>query len=95
LEQTFANQAFKLITIHCVDSIDIFQKHYRNFDNCYHNPNQKNSLKLGVSSYPYEIIFSKNGQEIRRHSGFTLEANEYYLTQTKSLIEKLLLEKTS
>lgn len=95
LEQTFANQAFKLITIHCVDSIDIFQKHYRNFDNCYHNPNQKNSLKLGVSSYPYEIIFSKNGQEMRRHSGFTLDAKEDYLTQTKSLIEKLLLEKTS
>jgi thiol-disulfide isomerase/thioredoxin len=95
LEKTFANQAFKLVTIHCVDSPEIFQKHYQNIDNCYHNPNQKNSLKLGVSSYPYEIIFSKNGQEIRRHSGFTLEAKEDYLTQTKSLIEKLLLEKTS
>ena len=95
LEQTFANQAFKLVTIHCVDSIDIFQKHYRNFDNCYHNPNQKNSLKLGVRSYPYEIIFSKTGQEMRRHSGFTLDAKEYYFIQTKALIEKLLLEKTS
>jgi thiol-disulfide isomerase/thioredoxin len=95
LEQTFANQAFKLVTIHCVDSFDIFQKHYRNIDNCYHNPNQKNSLKLGVSSYPYEIIFGKNGQEMRRHSGFTLEAKEDYFIQTKAMIEKLLLEKTS
>jgi thiol-disulfide isomerase/thioredoxin len=95
LEQTFANQAFKLVTIHCVDSFDIFQKHYRNIDNCYHNPNQKNSLKLGVSSYPYEIIFGKNGQEMRRHSGFTLEAKEAYFIQTKAMIEKLLLEKTS
>jgi thiol-disulfide isomerase/thioredoxin len=95
LEKTYANQAFKLVTIHCVDSFDIFQKHYRNIDNCYHNPNQKNSLKLGVNSYPYDIIFSKNGQEMRRHCGFTLEAKEDYLTQTKTLIEKLLLEKTS
>lgn len=95
LEQTFANQAFKLVTIHCVDSFDIFQKHYRNIDNCYHNPIQKNSLKLGVSSYPYEIIFSKNGREMRRHSGFTLDAKEDYFIQTKTLIEKLLLEKTS
>jgi thiol-disulfide isomerase/thioredoxin len=95
LEKTFANQAFKLVTIHCVDSFDVFQKHYRNIDNCYHNPNQKNSLKLGVSSYPFEIIFSKNGQEIRRHCGFTLEAKEDYFIQTKTLIEKLLLEKTS
>jgi len=95
LQKAFANQPFKLITIHCVDSIDIFHKHYRNTDNCYHNPNQKNSLKLGVSSYPYEIIYDKKGLEIRRYSGFTLEAKEDYLTQTKSLIEKLLLEKTS
>jgi thiol-disulfide isomerase/thioredoxin len=95
LQKAFANQPFKLITIHCVDSIDIFQKHYRNTDNCYHNPNQKNSLKLGVSSYPYEIIYDKKGQEIRRYSGFTLDAKADYVTQTKSLIEKLLLEKTS
>lgn len=93
LQQAFANQPFKLITLHCVDSIDIFQKHYRNIDNCYHNPNQKNSLKLGVSSYPYEIIFGKNGQEIRRHSGFSIDAKEDYLAKTKSLIEKLLGEK--
>ena len=93
LQQAFANQPFKLITIHCVDSIDIFQKHYQNIDNCYHNPNQKNSLKLGVSSYPYEIIFGKNGQEIRRHSGFSIEAKEDYLAKTKSLIEELLGEK--
>jgi thiol-disulfide isomerase/thioredoxin len=93
LQQTFANQPFKLITIHCVDSIDIFQKHYRNIDNCYHNPNQKNSLKLGVSSYPYEIIFGKNGQEIRRHSGFSIDAKEDFLAKTKSLIEELLGEK--
>lgn len=93
LQQAFVNQPFKLITIHCVDSIDIFQKHYRNIDNCYHNPNQKNSLKLGVSSYPYEIIFGKNGQEIRRHSGFSIEAKEDYLAKTKSLIEELLGEK--
>ncbi len=32
---------------------------------------------------------------MRRHCGFTLEAKEDYLTQTKSLIEKLLIEKTS
>lgn len=93
LQQTFANQPFKLITIHCVDSIDIFQKHYRNIDNCYHNPNQKNSLKLGVSSYPYEIIFGKNGQEIRRHSGFSIDAKEDYLAKTKSLIEELVGKK--
>jgi thiol-disulfide isomerase/thioredoxin len=93
LQQAFANQPFKLITIHCVDSIDIFQKHYQNIDNCYHNPNQKNSLKLGVSSYPYEIIFGKNGQEIRRHSGFSIDAKEDYLAKTKSLIEELLGEK--
>jgi thiol-disulfide isomerase/thioredoxin len=93
LQQAFANQPFKLITIHCVDSIDIFQKHYRNIDNCYHNPNQKNSLKLGVSSYPYEILFGKNGQEIRRHSGFSIDAKEDYLAKTKSLIEELLGEK--
>lgn len=93
LQQAFANQPFKLITIHCVDSIDIFQKHYRNIDNCYHNPNQKNSLKLGVSSYPYEIIFGKNGQEIRRHSGFSIDAKEDYLAKTKSLIEELLGKK--
>lgn len=93
LQQTFANQPFKLITIHCVDSIDIFQKHYRNIDNCYHNPNQKNSLKLGVSSYPYEILFGKNGQEIRRHSGFSIDAKEDYLAKTKSLIEELVGKK--
>ena len=93
LQQAFANQPFKLITIHCVDSIDIFQKHYRNIDNCYHNPNQKNSLKLGVSSYPYEIIFGKNGQEIRRQSGFSIEAKEDYLAKTKSLIEELVGKK--
>ncbi len=93
LQQAFANQPFKLITLHCVDSIDIFQKHYRNIDNCYHNPNQKNSLKLGVSSYPYEIIFGKNGQEIRRHSGFSIDAKEDYLAKTKSLIEKLVGKK--
>jgi thiol-disulfide isomerase/thioredoxin len=93
LQKAFANQPFKLITIHCVDSIDIFQKHYRNIDNCYHNPNQKNSLKLGVSSYPYEIIYDKKGQEIRRHCGFMLEAKEDYVTQTKSLIEELVCEK--
>ena len=93
LQQTFANQPFKLITIHCVDSIDIFQKHYRNIDNCYHNPNQKNSLKLGVSSYPYEILFGKNGQEIRRHSCFSIDAKEDYLAKTKSLIEELVGKK--
>jgi thiol-disulfide isomerase/thioredoxin len=93
LQQAFANQPFKLITLHCVDSIDIFQKHYRNIDNCYHNPNQKNSLKLGVSSYPYEIIFGKNGQEIRRHSGFSIDAKEDYQAKTKSLIEKLVGKK--
>lgn len=93
LQQDFANQPFKLITIHCVDSIDIFQKHYQNIDNCYHNPNQKNSLKLGVSSYPYEIIFGKNGQEIRRHSGFSIDAKEDYQAKTKSLIEKLVGKK--
>jgi thiol-disulfide isomerase/thioredoxin len=93
LQQAFANQPFKLVTIHCVDSIDIFQKHYRNIDNCYHNPNQKNSLKLGVSSYPYEIIFGKNGQEIRRHSGFSIDAKEDYLAKTKSLIEELVGKK--
>lgn len=93
LEKAFANQPFKLITIHCVDSIDVFEKHYRNVDNCYHNPDEKTSLKLGVESYPYEIIYGKNGREMRRHAGFSLDSKQDYITQTKSLIEQLVRQR--
>jgi thiol-disulfide isomerase/thioredoxin len=93
LETAFANKPFKLITIHCVDSIDIFEKHYRKYKNCYHNPNEKTSLKLGIQSYPHEIIFSKSGRKIRRYTGFTLDSKKDYMTQTKSLIERLVRER--
>lgn len=93
LEKAFANQPFKLITIHCVDSIDVFEKYYRNVDNCYHNPDEKTSLKLGIESYPYEIIYDKNGREMRRHAGFSLDSKKDYITQTKSLIEQLVRER--
>lgn len=93
LKKAFANQPFKLITIHCVDSIDVFEKYYRNVDNCYHNPDEKTSLKLGIESYPYEIIFDKNGREMRRHAGFSLDSKQDYITQTKSLIEQLVRQR--
>ena len=93
LKKAFANQPFKLITIHCVDSIDVFEKHYRNIDNYYHNPNLKTSLKLGVKSYPYEFIYGKNGREMRRYAGFSLDSKKDYITQTKSLIERLVRQR--
>ncbi len=93
LEKAFANQPFKLITIHCVDSIDVFEKHYRNVDNCYHNSDEKTSLKLGVESYPYEIIFNKNGREMRRYAGFSLDSKQDYLVKTTQLIVRLIQEK--
>ena len=93
LEKAFANQPFKLIAIHCVDSIDVFEKYYRDVDNCYHNPDLKTCLKLGVESYPYEIIFNKNGREMRRYAGFSLDSKQDYITQTKSLIERLVRQR--
>jgi thiol-disulfide isomerase/thioredoxin len=93
LKKAFANQPFKLITIHCVDSIDVFEKHYRNIDDCYHNPDEKTSLKLGIESYPYEIIYGKNGREMRRHAGFSLDTQKDYLVKTTQLIVRLIQEK--
>lgn len=93
LEKAFANQPFKLITIHCVDSMDVFQKHYRMDENCYHNPNEKANLMLGIKSFPYEIIYDKNGREARRFSGFTLNSKEDYQAKSTLLIKKLLKEK--
>lgn len=93
LEKAFANKPFKLVTIHCVDSIDVFEKHYSKYPNCYHNPNEKISLKLGIQSYPYEIIFSKSGREMRRYAGFTRDSQEDYLEKTTQLIERLIHEK--
>ena len=93
LEKAFANQPFKLITIHCVDSIDVFEKHYRNIDNCYHNPDEKTSLKLGVKSFPFEIIFGKNGREMRQYAGFSLDSQKDYLVKTTQLIVRLIQEK--
>ncbi|MFM6994552.1 MAG: TlpA family protein disulfide reductase [Sediminibacterium sp.] len=93
LEKAFANKPFKLITIHCVDSIAVFEKHYSKYLNCYHNPDEKNSLKLGIRSYPYEIIFSKSGREVRRFAGFARDAQKDYLKQTTQLIERLLKKK--
>lgn len=93
LEKAFANQPFKLVTIHCVDSITVFEKHYRKYQNCYHNPNEKTSLKLGIQGYPHEIIFSKSGREMRRYAGFTRDSQEDYLEKTTKLIARLLGEK--
>ena len=93
LEKAFANQPFKLITIHCVDSIDVFEKYYRNVDNCYHNPDEKTSLKLGVKSFPFEIIFGKNGREMRQYAGFSLDSQKDYLVKTTQLIVRLIQEK--
>lgn len=90
LEKAFANKPFKLVTIHCVDSIDVFEKHYSKYPNCYHNPNEKISLKLGIQSYPYEIIFSKSGREMRRYAGFTRDSQKDYLEKTTQLIERLV-----
>ena len=93
LEKAFVNKPFKLVTIHCVDSIDVFEKHYSKYPNCYHNPNEKISLKLGIQSYPYEIIFSKSGREMRRYAGFTRDSQKDYLEKTTELIERLIQEK--
>ena len=93
LKKAFANQPFKLITIHCVDSIDVFEKYYRNVDNCYHNPDEKTSLKLGVKSFPFEIIFGKNGREMRQYAGFSLDSQKDYLVKTTQLIVRLIQEK--
>lgn len=93
LKKAFANQPFKLITIHCVDSIDVFEKYYRNVDNCYHNPDEKTSLKLGVKSFPFEIIFGKNGREMRQYAGFSLDSQKDYLEKTTQLIVRLIQEK--
>lgn len=90
LEKAFVNKPFKLVTIHCVDSIDVFEKHYSKYPNCYHNPNEKTSLKLSIQSYPYEIIFSKSGREMRRYAGFTRDSQKDYLEKTTQLIERLL-----
>lgn len=93
LKKAFANQPFKLITIHCLDSIDVFEKYYRDVDNCYHNPDEKTSLKLGIESYPYEIIFDKNGREMRRYAGFSLDSQKDYLEKTTQIIVRLIQEK--
>ena len=93
LKKAFANQPFKLITIHCVDSIDVFEKHYLNIDNCYHNSDLKTCLKLGVESYPYEFIYGKNGREMRRYAGFSLDSQKDYLEQTTQIIVRLIQEK--
>jgi thiol-disulfide isomerase/thioredoxin len=92
LEKAFANKPFKLVTIHCVDSMDGFEKYYSKYPNCYHNPNEKTSLKLGIQSYPYEIIFSKNGREMRRYAGFTRDSQKDYIEKTTELIERLVQE---
>lgn len=93
LEKAFANQPFKLITIHCVDSIDVFEKYYRDVDNCYHNSDEKTSLKLGVKSFPFEIIFGKNGREMRRYAGFSLDSQKDYLEKTTQIIVRLIQER--
>lgn len=93
LEKAFANKPFKLVTIHCVDSIDVFEKYYSKYPNCYHSTNEKTSLKLGIQSYPYEIIFSKSGREMRRYAGFTRDSQKDYLEKTTELIERLIQEK--
>ena len=93
LEKAFANQPFKLITIHCVDSIDVFEKYYRDVDNCYHNPDEKTSLTLGVKSFPFEIIYGKNGREMRRYAGFSLDSQKDYLEKTTQIIVRLIQEK--
>ena len=93
LEKAFANQPFKLITIHCVDSIDVFEKYYRDVDNCYHNSDEKTSLKLGVKSFPFEIIYGKNGREMRRYAGFSLDSQKDYLEKTTQIIVRLIQEK--
>lgn len=93
LEKEFAHLPFKLVTIHSVDSMDVFRKHYSDYANCYHNPNVKRNQQLGIDSYPYEIIFNKKGNEIRRFSGFSPDAEEDYISKTRMLIKKLLDEK--
>lgn len=93
LEKAFANKPFKLVTIHCVDSIDVFEKYYSKYPNCYHSTNEKTCLKLGIQSYPYEIIFSKSGREMRRYAGFKRDSQKDYLEKTTELIERLIQEK--
>lgn len=93
LKNTFANQPFKIVTIHCVDSINIFKKYYPNDNNTFHNANEKTSSEFGVNSYPFEIIYSRKGKEARRFNGFSRDIKEDYLTKTTHLIKKLLHEK--
>jgi len=48
--------------------------------------------KLGIQSYPYEIIFSKSGREMRRFAGFTRDSQKDYLEKTTELIERLVIQ---
>lgn len=93
LEKEFINKPFKLVTIHCVESEEVFRKYYSDYTNCYHNSNPKVEQMLGIPSYPYEIIFDKNGREVRRFSAFSLDAKDDYQAKTRKLIKKLLHEK--
>lgn len=93
LEKEFANQPFKWVTIHSVDSLDVFRKYYKSYNNCYHNPNEKSNQQLGISSYPYEIIFDKKGEEVRRMNGFSQDAKANYVDQTTQLLTQLIHDK--
>lgn len=92
LEKEFTHQPFKLVTVHCVDSMDVFKKYYSDYANCFHNTDPKLEQKLSIPSYPYEIIFDKKGHEVRRFNGFSMDSKNDYLNKTSALIKKLIHE---
>jgi hypothetical protein len=57
------------------------------------DPMSPTIMSPSASTYCSKSIFGKNGQEIRRHSGFSIDAKEDYLAKTKSLIEELVGKK--
>ena len=90
LNKRFEGQAFRIIQIHSFEPKKFFLEYYQNDSNTYHDSGQALQKRFRLNGAPYEMIFDKTGNEVRRLDGFNSELADDYVTKTTELITTCL-----
>ena len=90
LREKFADKSFRIIHIHSFEPEKIYLQYYKDEPETFHDSEQLLQQKLEINGAPFELLFDKNGKEVRRMQGFSSESSQDYEDKTIAEISKCL-----